>query len=180
MIKKNSPYEDIMADIEHAEAHDDDEVVKMAADIMRDLDEVRAIARVGVDIEHFRIGPLGGAWTLREQGVLFDAYKSWASGAEVCDWCDRYMLQKTARFNVSLYGNQGSINMAKQWMHRMHWCFEAWCDGGCLVPFVYDDELMALYNEPREFADFANALASPAAVGRVEQLRSIRPVGPGR
>ena len=92
MIKKNSPYDDILADTSNAQAHDDDQVVKMAADIMRDLAEVRAIARVGVDIEHCRIGALGDAWSLREQGVLFDAFKSWDSGAEVCDWCDRYML----------------------------------------------------------------------------------------
>jgi hypothetical protein len=111
---------------------------------------------------------------------LFDAYKGWAHGQSVADWCDAYKLPKSARFNVALYGNDGSIAMATSWMHRMNWLFEAWLDAGSPNAFRYEDSLLGQYREPLEFAAVANGMTAVLALRRVEQLRALRPNGSGQ
>ena len=175
MIKRKRAEEDL----EEEEADVADEVTEMADQIFEDLREIQAKCREEVVPEHFRITPLGGAWTLRQLGVLCDAYKAWAHGQEVCAWCDAYSLGKTARFNVSLYGFEGSVVMAKEWMNRMSFLYQAWLDIGSPRPFTYEEELLGQYQEPEEFTNFADGLTATAALRRVGEVRALRPAGHG-
>jgi hypothetical protein len=181
MIKRKLWCDDTDAgDEQDNDEQDDEEILELSGKIFADLADVRMSVREAVIVEHFRIGPLGGNWTMRRHGVLFDAYKGWAHGQSVSDWCDAYNLPKSARFNVALYGNEGSIAMATSWMHRMNWLFEAWLDAGSPNAFRYEDGLIAQYREPLDFTALANGFTAVLALRRVQQLRSLRPHGCGK
>ena len=69
--------------------------------------------------------------------------------------------------------------MVKQWMHRMSWLYSAWIDAGRVAPFRYGDELMMRYQEPADFTNSATSMEAVAARRRIEQLRSLVPIGTG-
>lgn len=155
---------------------ENDEAVELADSIFEQLAQVRATEREQVAApEHFRIGPLGASWTTRRLGILFDAYKGWAHGADVGAWCDMFSLAKTARFNANLYGDEGAIMMACQWMMRMSFLHQAWLGAGSPKNFIHEEELLGRYTEPPEFREFVSNSMAPQALRRVEHLRGIRP-----
>jgi hypothetical protein len=156
-----------------------DECETLAMDVLEDLAKVRENTNADSVIDHFRVGPLGGNWTMRHLGVLFDAYKGWAHGADVCAFCEKYGLIKSARFNVSLYGDMGSVSMAKQWCHRMNWLYMVWVTEGSPRPFQFTDVVLAAYQEPAEFTACALGLVNARALQRVVQMRALRPLGTG-
>ena len=165
--KRKSVWEDIVDEKEEVENGDDQEITELAGGIFQELQQVRDSVRQDVVVEFFRIAPLGGNWTLRAHGILYDAYKGWAVGAAL-PWCDAYHLTKSARFNVNLYGDQGSIEMARAWMHKMSWFYQAWLDHGSACPFFYEAQLVEQYREPQSFTLFSRGLTAGAATRRVQ------------
>lgn len=157
-----------------------DECEQLAMDVLEELARVRETTNVDTVIDNFRIGPLGGNWTMRHLGVLYDAYKGWAHGDAVCSFCTSYGLQKTARFNVSLYGDMGSVTMAKMWCHRMNFFFELWVAEGSPRPYVFSEVSLQGHIELAEFTAAVAGFVNAKAIQRVEQVRSLRPLGSGR
>ena len=102
MIKRKSPWEAIHDGDDGDEETLQEEDSQMTAKIFADLQDARQSVRGEVMVEHFRIGPLGGAWTLRMHCILYGVHKAWASGADVCSLRDAYKLRKSSRFNASL------------------------------------------------------------------------------
>lgn len=175
MIKRKNPWVDEPAEQDSEDRLENDEAVELADSIFEQLAQVRATVREQVAApEHFRIGPLGGSWTMRRLGILSDAYKGWAHGADGGAWCDMFNLAKAARFNVNLYGDEGAAMMARQWTMRMSFLYQAWLGAGSPKNFIYEaEELLGRYTEPPESRGFVSKLSAPQALRRVEQLRAF-------
>ena len=152
-----------------------DECDKLTRDVLEDLAQVRESTKIDSVIDNFRMGPIGGNWTMRHLGMVYDAFKAYAYGRDVFDFCDMFGLSKAARFNVTLYGDQGAITMSKQWCHKMNWFHEVWRSEGSPRPFHFSDALLAEYEEPTEFGRFVLTLADARAVKRACELRTLRP-----
>ena len=121
----------------------------------------------------FKVTLLGGAWLRQQKGRSFDAFKGAASGGAVAEWCGKRGLQKSMRFEVTLYGEKGAAIMARAFYHRMSYFYGLCCELGEL-----DHEFAAAekasYVEPTELTEFASTL-SGQAWQRVLQLRSLWP-----
>lgn len=88
------------------------------------LEAARALSATSLGrTELFKVVPLGGVWTARNRGVAFDAYQGRSVGADTALFCERYRLQKAARFDTSLYSIQGALSMARAWCARMTFFF---------------------------------------------------------
>jgi hypothetical protein len=153
----------------------------MAIHVFEELQAARKLLVGPVDtIEHFKVSPLGGAWTAANLGVAFEAYQGKAVGAHVGEFCQRYHLQKAARFDVNLYSPEGSVTMATFWCERMTFFYEYWLDVGSPERFEFLPEHVLLCPEKPSFGEFVLTVTSPKALIRVQQLRDLKPHGDGR
>ena len=76
------------------------------------------------EFEHFNIRTVGGLWTLREKGTLCDAVEGQARTVEAQRFCDSFMLKRTSRFAIAVYGWQGAVVFAHEWCSIMNRFFE--------------------------------------------------------
>ena len=86
-------------------------------------------------------------------------------------WCARHGLPKTARFDLSVYGERDALIFAEAWCDRMQHLFAKRLEVG---------DALALADWDRDFeesADFiaAVARAEPRQLARAEAIRSLRP-----
>ena len=102
---------------------DDDEV----EDVFEELRNMRAeLAANGDAVQQadFHWDLLGGGWTARNKGKVFDAVScSSRAGSDQEIFCEVYHIGKTARFDITAYELQGCIIMANFWCFRAqyHW-----------------------------------------------------------
>jgi hypothetical protein len=84
-------------------------------------------------------------------------------------------LPETATFSTQLYAEPVALALAKLWCHRMDWLYSCYVHAGEDPGFVYSQEVLAAYQEPRlEAAEVENSPSSEAQ-GRLAALRSLRP-----
>ena len=69
----------------------------------------------------FRVSLLGGAWLMEVKGRAYDAFQGSAIGARATAWCLEYKVARSARFDISLYGEAGSKAFAEEWCRRMQY-----------------------------------------------------------
>ena len=67
----------------------------------------------------FKVALLGGAWTSRHRGVACDAFQGSARGEAAKAWCGQYHLNKSSRYEISMYGERAASLLAKSWCHKM-------------------------------------------------------------
>eukprot|EP00974_Lingulodinium_polyedra_P134167 11228301-Lingulodinium_polyedra.AAC.1 len=68
------------------------------------------------DFGDFKVTLLGGEWLMATQGKAFDAFRGGVRAGSVAeDWCNQYSLNRSARFDISRYGEQGARIMASAW-----------------------------------------------------------------
>ena len=115
---------------------------------------------------------LGGAWLMKYKGIEYDAFQGKASAGLASEWCLLYGLNKTARFDLSMYSEHGAGIMARAWCHRMEYYFSIWVEAAEGYAYTNDDH--EAYTEPNDFEAFA-ADAQGRVLQRVEQVRAILP-----
>ena len=76
--------------------------------------------------EGFKVALLGGAWTMVHKGKPYDAVRAFASGGRASEWCDKYHLPKSCRFELDYYGEDVSLKLAHAWISRMGFLFGMW------------------------------------------------------
>ncbi len=69
---------------------------------------------------------LKGKFAEAHMGNTWNAVHGYASGADCEHWCDKYHLQRRARFDVTMYGDDLSLTLAKAWAHRMGYLYNIW------------------------------------------------------
>ena len=115
---------------------------------------------------------LGGAWLMKYKGIEYDAFQGKASAGLASEWCLLYGLNKTARFDLSMYSEHGAGIMARAWCHRMEYYFSIWVEAAEGYAYTNDDH--EAYTEPNDFEAFA-ADVQGRVLQRVEQVRAILP-----
>ena len=122
----------------------------------------------------FPVKLLGGAWTAMHRGRAFDAFKAEAASKEVVAFCTRFRMPKSARFDISLYGEAGASSLCHGWSRKMAYlygCFRSHGDD-----FRFADE-HALFDFGGDFEAFVATLVGKAAA-RVTLVRDLRPINP--
>ena len=143
-------------------------------DALLTLDVVRQhVAACGnASSDDFGTRVLGGAWTLQERGVVFDAIQGIARREFANQFCTRRGVQKPMRFDVSACGQEGRSIMARAWCHRMQYFLDLELAHG--EGHVYTDAERRDYCEPSEFTMWADAVKG-RALERVAQIRAVLP-----
>jgi hypothetical protein len=157
---------------EEPEALDDDQVQA----VFQALEQTRQAWDLHAPSDHadFRITLLGGAWHQRHKGTTYVAFQGAVRKNSPSEqWCIQYNLPKSARFEISLYGESGAHTMANAWCHRLNFLFSLY-EAYQGTDFTYPANCMAGYEEPPEFASFAEA-STRAQLARVQWLRSLLP-----
>ena len=126
------------------------------------------------DMAAFPVKLLGGAWTARHRGRAFDAFKAEASSKDVVAFCTRFCMAKSARFDISLYGEAGASLMCQAWSRKMAHFYS--CFRRHVEDFRFQDEHL-LFVLGCEFEAFAATLVGKAAA-RVALVRDLRPCNP--
>ena len=76
-------------------------------------------AKYVVRADNFKVAVLGGAWTMRFNGVACDAVKACAVSKETKEWRARYDLPKEASYAARKYEADYAIGLALFWSSRM-------------------------------------------------------------
>ena len=90
-------------------------------------------------------------------------------------WCELQTSPKSGSYNLDTYGELAATRMADEWCHRMQYVYDVWRSAGS---WEAAGGLAALgaYVEPDEFRLWAaSLLPGQAALGRILQLRKMRP-----
>jgi len=74
--------------------------------------------------EAFHVLLSGGGWCRRVLGVDYDAFKGLAKGQDVQQWCVAKRLGQTKHFAIQKFGEHEAANLAKAWVHKMHFLFD--------------------------------------------------------
>ena len=68
----------------------------------------------------FLVSLLGGKWAMESKGVPVVAFQGKArNNSPAEDWCNQYALHRSARFEISMYGEQVASALAHGWCDRM-------------------------------------------------------------
>lgn len=123
----------------------------------------------------FVVTLLGGKWAMESKGVAFVAFQGSVKGNTLSEgWCNQYSLQRTARFEISKYGEQVASRLAHGWCDRMLYFFRLW-EGSGQAKYRYTAEDAAAYEEPPEVAELATILTG-AALARLNKVRALTPM----
>ena len=156
-----------------SEEEDDDATVEELFENLQDKREEWHTAAARGEVEDFRVVLLGGAWQQRTKGVAYDAFRGEAKGPEAHEWCAQYSLQKTARFEISLYGEHNAHLLAKTWCDKMQHFFWIWQAAG-MRKYRYSAADRASYVEPEGFKALISSLEG-RQLQRAMQLRTLAP-----
>jgi len=122
----------------------------------------------------FRVSLLGGAWAQSHLGVVYDAYQGKAHTRDSEQWCHTFSLNQSSRHSVAVCGDRAAAALARAWCHRMDFWHSMWVASSA-SSFEYSTEALAEYEEP-EWVGAALLGASTRALGRLAELRALRPV----
>jgi hypothetical protein len=170
----------------HNDSSDDDEASDEAdeGELFPIADVYAAMEAAGRDVADdntgsFKVAPVGGQWTASHLGVAQDAWRGIAVGHAAQDWCTRYGLQATMRFDVALYEHSGALTCARYWVAKHDYWFQAWLLDGMLVPYLYSDEVLNGFEEPLAFTTLCTTIVAGRAQARFAALRFLVPTGQG-
>lgn len=122
----------------------------------------------------FVVTLLGGKWAMERKGVPFAAFQGKVKDNTLADsWCLNYSMQRTARFEISMYGEEVASTLAHGWCDRMQHFFQLWANSG-QERYSYTAEDVAAYTEPPEVAKLTTILTG-AALTRLSRIRTMKP-----
>jgi hypothetical protein len=107
------------------------------------------------------------------KGRAYDAFQGSARGASANAWCLEYTMARSARFDISLYGEAGSKACAEEWCRRMQYFYTMYLDAKD-VGHVYSIEDKVSYVEHPDFTELASTFDGKR-LARVCQLRGTYP-----
>ena len=114
-----------------------------------------------------------GGWSKDGGYVAYDGFKGLAVRGEPTAWCVLYDLTPTASFSTKVCGEDGALQLARLWCHRMQWLYDKFCQSGDPA-FEYTVQALSAYQEPAE-AEQLEGDCSAACRTRLLQLRKLRP-----
>lgn len=174
--KKASSQVDQDQDIE-----DDDMDIDLSEDVLGDPEVMEQLAKFREAWQEteeqrsrdFQVSVLGGTWTAKHKGVVADAFSASARGEVAIAWCRARTLPRSARFELSLYGEANAAVLARAWCSKMqfmlHLCKKL---GDDLHAFSLEEK--ADWPEPSELGIAERELmASKRAVARIAQIRNL-------
>lgn len=155
---------------EDDEGMDDDRLLALFAEL-----ETRRAAEALVEVEPsaFRAKLLGGDWLIAERSKAFDAWQGACRTKQSERWCVQYTLPKSARFELTFYGDVVAAALARGWCHRMEYFYNLWIAAGS-GSYSYTKADVAGYQEPADFIEAAQGFTGKKAA-RVSSIRSLAP-----
>jgi hypothetical protein len=171
--KEGSP-----AGLSSASSHSKATEVVMEEELFEQALKALAVARMALHEEEpasaddFRTRVLGGAWLLKHKGIPFDAIQGYARTELAKDFCTKGGLQKTMRFDHTLYGGPACGILARGWCHKMQWLFNNYLDSSVPAKAAAAAIAASEYPEESEFSTMASDAAGKLAV-RVRQIRDM-------
>lgn len=169
-------------DEESYEFEQEEEAIELSEEAIAEVDAILSSARAAAASDHlgtFRVLPLGGAWTARHSGIAIDAWQGRAVGAGVNDWCRRFHLQTSQRFDIQLYGQEGAQVCARYWAQKLFHFHDVWRAAGAPRMYTFSDEDLDGFAEPAAFTALVEQCRAPKAQRRFASLRMLRPIGSG-
>jgi hypothetical protein len=122
----------------------DDELIEEAF-AMLEAKRAELASTDDIEITDFTTGLLGGTWTMAHSGKAFDAYQSKIrGGSDAIEWCNQYNCTKSARFDISLYGDAQASLMAREWARRLQYFFNIYTSSGD-AHYVFSDDDVKSY-----------------------------------
>ena len=112
----------------------------------------------------------------RCKGTPYDSFLGSAKGSGPKEWCRRYNLPLTNRYDVELYGEADANLFATTWCKAMQYYYDLYVEANMEV-YVYTDNDFQGWTEPQEFTDLV-ARASGRKLQRAEGLRQLKPSSP--
>lgn len=156
-------------------ANDDQDVGdEQLFQVFAELERKRATETpVETEPQSFRTKLLGSKWLIRERAKAADAWQGVARAPQAEEWCGRYGLNKSARFEIALYGDANAIRFARSWCHKTEYFYRKWVAAG---GDKYHDSAHDLpaYEELEAFTQAARGLSGQQAA-RAAQLRALAP-----
>ena len=149
---------------------EEEELEAVFAELYRRREEWAVLAPLGG--EDFVTGVLGGAWTKRERGRVYDAYQGRAAHRASQDFCERYGLQKSARFGIDVFGDRMAGQLSRAWCHRLQYYYDLEAARGRDSGFTAEDH--GQYEEPAYVAAM-EATMTERQRARLAGLRAQRP-----
>ena len=154
----------------------DDEDVCADTSVMEQLEKYRQAWQESKEIRchDFQVSVLGGAWTAKHKGVIADAFSGAAKGELALNWCRARGMPKSARYEISAYGEEFASIFARAWCSKMQYALN--------VCHKLENDLHRRSSEehdswvpPSDLARLQTALAGAARAQR--RLRQIRALG---
>ena len=144
-----------------------------AADVLREAREDHEVA--AEEQINFYLRVLGGAWTMRERGMAYDAIGGQAR-AWVRPWCAEYHWQPSSRCNVATYGDVACHQLIVEWCRRSEYFYGIWFRAG--AGFTgYTRAHVDTYIEHADFTTFMNGLhAGDPAIARGARISAMAPL----
>lgn len=125
----------------------------------------------------FHVKLLGGDWLYSQKGLVYDCFCGEVrESSPAHPWVKQYGLNWYARFNISLYGEDGSDWLARSWCHKMEYFYARWEESGD-PKYKYTPGVIAGYVPLAEFEAYeATAYAKkPAVQARLRELKALQP-----
>ena len=123
--------------------------------------------------EDFQVKVLGGKWTMEHKGVGADAIQGLARSREALQFCLKFKVPKSSRYEIATYGEEAAALFARTWVAKMQAFFNLWHSASEAIE-AFSQEQYTSWVEPSDFSRQAKALKNnPSARKRVEQLRCL-------
>ena len=109
--------------------------------------------------------------------VAMDAWQGKPVHGVALQFCQLYQFGRSGaqRFDVSLYGSEGALIMARYYVAKMTFLFQHWVNNGAGEQFIFPGDVGDGFEEPEAFSQFAVEQTNARIVQRVGQLRDLLP-----
>ena len=146
-----------------------------AAHVWAQVENLRAeIEDPKLRLSDFEVKVLGGAWTMAHRGVAADAIQGLARSQEAVHFCKQSKIPQSARYEISLYGEDVAAVFARTWVAKMQAFLNLWRDTKRRPTAAFTVLEYESWAEPSDFTLQARTLgACPKGSKRVEQLRAL-------
>jgi len=85
-----------------------------------ELAKFRAVWAESEDLRcnDFQVSVLGGSWTSKHKGVVADTFSGAARGDTAISWCRSRGTPRSARYEITAYGERRAAALAKAWCSK--------------------------------------------------------------
>ena len=152
---------------------DDEEIEVLWDELHRYRSNLAAAALSAPGDSDFMTTCLGGKWTKEHKGVDADAVRGHARGESAVTFCEARGVNKSKRFEISVYTFGHAAVFARAWCHRMQYFFNLACEAEDYM-CGFSLEQISAYEAPTEFTAAAQALGHERACSRAAaQIREL-------